>query len=63
MVKTIIYCDRCGKECEKDRDNNGYQVILVRINDNLDLCQKCYDDLYAWMNSVKMKAGESEKTE
>jgi hypothetical protein len=59
MVKTIIYCDRCGKECEKDRNNHGYQIFPVCCADNFDLCQKCYDELYDWMKSVKMKKAEN----
>ena len=55
MVKTIIYCDRCGKECEKTRSNHGYHVVRVKDDECLDFCKKCFDGLYDWLNSVKMK--------
>ena len=58
MVQTIIYCDRCGKECEKTRNIHGYRIF--RDDELLDLCQKCYDGLYDWMNSVKMKETQTE---
>ena len=53
MVKRIIYCDRCGKECEETRRNRGYRVVQVHDDECLDLCQKCYDGLYDWLNSAK----------
>lgn len=55
MTKETIFCDRCGKECEHNRSNRGYHIfrkwILAKSVDNnyLDLCQKCYDELYDWM--------------
>ena len=55
MVKRIISCDRCGKECEGTRCNRGYHVVQVHDDECLDLCQKCYDGLYDWINSAKMK--------
>ena len=59
MVKTIIYCDRCGNVCEECRDNNGYHVFkgkyfMKKTDDNyLDLCQGCYDSLAEWMKRKK----------
>jgi len=56
MTKETIFCDRCGKECEHYRNNHGYHIfrrkwILTNSlnNDYLDLCQKCYNELYDWM--------------
>ena len=53
MVKTTIYCDRCGKiipdkEC---RDNHGYRIVRSINSERLDLCQDCYDSLHKWMRS------------
>ena len=60
MIKTTMYCDRCKKECEKNVNNHGYHVVRVRSGESLDLCQKCYDGLCDWVNSVKMKDTQTE---
>lgn len=58
MVKTIIYCDRCRKECEKTRNKHGYRIF--QDDECLDLCQKCYDELYDWLNcGAKMENEEN----
>ena len=55
MTRETIYCDRCGKECEKVRNNRGFhlyrkQYYLRSVNhEYLDLCQKCFDELAKWM--------------
>lgn len=57
MTKETIYCDRCGKECEKVRCNRGFRLgkkkffLFLRDNDGayIDLCQQCYDGLAKWM--------------
>lgn len=55
MTKETIYCDRCGKECEKVRNNRGFHLVrkqfLLRNTDAefFDLCQQCYDELAKWM--------------
>lgn len=59
MVRKIIYCDRCRKECEMERCNHGLHVFkskffLKKANeDHLDLCAKCYDSLAEWMDNKK----------
>lgn len=56
MKKTEIYCDRCGKLCEKSRNNRGfyiYKYILTKSTDYVDLCQNCYDGLAEWMKQGK----------
>lgn len=55
MTKKTIYCDRCGKECEKVRYNRGFHLckkqFFLRDTDYgyIDLCQQCYDGLAKWM--------------
>lgn len=59
MVKKILYCDRCGKECEKERCNHGMHLfrnkffIKTTSDEYLDLCAKCYDSLAEWMKNKK----------
>lgn len=60
MVRRTIYCDRCGKEIEDFINNRGFNIfrkyLLKRstgIEDRLDLCQQCYDDLSDWVNNSK----------
>ncbi len=66
MIKETIFCDRCGKECEYCRNNRGYNIrrkwILMKSseNDHLDLCQKCYDELYDWMMLRGQKNGNDD---
>ena len=61
MIKETIFCDRCGKECEYYRNNRGYNIFrkwsLIKPSNNhyLDLCQKCYDELYDWMRLGRKK--------
>ncbi len=60
MHKTVMYCDKCGKEYEKwnhKRDelicigeiiSNGYDPYF---HDKKDLCESCYTELENWWNS------------
>ncbi len=54
MEKKIVYCDRCGKECEEIR-RCEYRIYPSR-DDYLDLCQKCSDDLVSWVRNVKAES-------
>lgn len=47
MIKQIVYCDRCGKECEYVRNTLGFE--LQRHQSEIDLCQKCYASLNRWL--------------
>ena len=64
MVKATIFCDRCGKECEDCRNNRGYNIfrkwVFIKSSKGqyLDLCQKCYDELYDWMKLGRKKADD-----
>lgn len=49
MTIETIYCDRCGKECEKVRDNRGFHLRNSNDSELFDLCQQCYDELAKWM--------------
>ena len=64
MKRTTLYCDRCGEECEYNRNNHGFHLygktfILTRIkfecDEHMDLCQKCYDELAAWYSKGNRK--------
>lgn len=62
MVKSKIFCDRCGKETEGLINNRGFHIfrkyLLKRstgIENPLDLCQQCYNDLSDWVNNGKEK--------
>ncbi len=47
MIKQIVYCDRCGEECEFVRDTLGYE--LIKCHTKIDLCQGCYNSLNRWL--------------
>ena len=58
MTKETIFCDRCGKECEKFK-THGLWIsrkkfrltkfcIATYRNENVDMCQECYDELDKW---------------
>lgn len=54
MKKEIIYCDRCGKECE-DYIKGGYVAkrkyrLFRTFYESLDLCDKCYEELNEWLS-------------
>ena len=54
MIKKTLYCDRCGKECERSRISNYLlfkrKYILTCANEEkLDLCQECYNSLQDWI--------------
>lgn len=60
MEKIILYCDRCGKECEETRHNRGYHLFRNKFyirkstdKEYLDLCQSCYDSLAKWVKEGK----------
>ena len=65
MINQTMYCDRCGKLCENDRNNRGFNIfrnkffIKTHKDEYLDLCQDCYDSLAEWMK----KGIESQKSE
>ena len=56
MVKEIMYCDRCGKECEDKRNCHGFLIMRKTngISEKLVLCQNCYNSLAKWMESGKL---------
>lgn len=53
MIKETVYCDRCGKECEKMRYNRGFRLSKNNDGAYLDLCQQCYDGLAKWMKGFE----------
>ena len=61
MVKEIIYCDRCGKEVEYQRNNRGFRFHVFKLiklrsshpEEHLDICQSCYDSLKEWWETGK----------
>lgn len=61
MIKEIVYCDRCGKECEYVRDTLGYE--LQRHQTEIDLCQRCYKSLNTWLKENKKASPTGEEVE
>ena len=61
MIERKMFCDRCGKLCEKWRDNKGHSLFRIKhiafiatwTDEKLDLCQSCFDSLNEWMKSGK----------
>lgn len=55
MTKTI--CDFCGREIpsiiivSSSRDLKDSQFAVFSNGRSLDICQKCRDDLFLWINS------------
>lgn len=56
MNKTRWYCDRCGKEITKWR-NNGLRVYRRKLrvlnideDEYMDFCAECSDSLRKWLN-------------
>lgn len=45
MVKTVIYCDHCGKEIDKMKDYYDTEVIIYYSLCNVDLCEDCHEEL------------------
>ena len=45
MVKTITYCDHCGKELDIMKDFYDTEVIVCASWCNVDLCEECYEKL------------------
>ena len=57
-------CDRCGKyydKCQNVKTINGYKVRGIKIFTSygpyleLDLCEKCIDDLYDFLGIEEKK--------
>lgn len=57
-------CDRCGKyydKCPNVKTINGYKVLGIKIFTSygpyleLDLCEKCIDDLYDFLGIEEKK--------
>ena len=71
MKIETMFCDRCGKECEKSRTNHGLHIynrifVLANVHKNdafMDLCQDCYDSLAKWMEAGKADKAESDGEE
>ena len=61
MKIETMFCDRCGKECEKSRTNHGFHIykpviVLADVHNYekpFDLCQDCYNSLAKWMKAGK----------
>ena len=61
MIKTIRYCDICGREQHKFYDN-FYQMLLperdyngdIILSENKsDICKECYKKIHNQINELK----------
>lgn len=47
----VIFCDRCGKETNKNNGNCMYKISCRKDYRFLDLCPKCQKDLGRWLEN------------